>query len=165
MPGVAVAERPDFLPQVMREDVTESGFLAFPDEEYCTRHLQWLRWKDNIVSPFDDTSHVYTYADVFMCKKSNKYFTVRTGTIFQGTKVPLQKWFYAIHLMQQNFNIKSTTMAEKLNVPQRTAYSLMQRLHFAFSEIFKVHQASFMNVSFDELLSRIVLVDIGPMKW
>ena len=68
----------------------------FPDEQSCIEYLEETRWEGNPVSPFDPTSKVYKCkGNRYYCKNTGKYFNVRTGTLFDGTKIPLQKWFIA----------------------------------------------------------------------
>ena len=63
---------------------------AFPTEQKCIKHLERIIWRGIIISPFDPTSKVYKCKDRrYKCKNTNKYFTVRTGTIFDNTKLPL----------------------------------------------------------------------------
>ena len=72
-------------------------FKAFPDELSCIDHLEGLRWNGNVVSPFVPDSKVYKCAtNKYKCKNTGKYFSVRTGTIFDNTKILLQKWFLCL---------------------------------------------------------------------
>ena len=69
---------------------------AFPDEDSCLDHLENIRWKDGITSPFDPESKVYKCKNHrYKCKNTGKYFNVKTNTLFEGTRIPLQKWFIA----------------------------------------------------------------------
>ena len=73
---------------------------TFPDEQSCIDHLEQLRWNGNIISPFDSNSKVYKCANnKYKCKETSKYFNVKTQTLFDNSKVKLQKWFLAIWLV------------------------------------------------------------------
>ena len=73
---------------------------AFPTEQDCIDHLEILRWKGNVVSLFDPTSKVDNCkGNLYKCKETGKYFKVKTDTIFDNTKMELQKWFIAIWLV------------------------------------------------------------------
>ena len=53
----------------------------FPDQDSCIKHLEKLRWKDGVVSPFDKDSKVYVCKNNnYRCKNTKKYFNVKTGT-------------------------------------------------------------------------------------
>lgn len=65
---------------------------AFPNEQTCVEHLEKIRWNGNPVSPFDTESKVYNRkGNRYKCKHTGKYFNVETNTLFDNTKMPLQK--------------------------------------------------------------------------
>lgn len=108
---------------------------AFPDEDACFAHLEYLRWEGNVESPFDPTSKVYKCANNrWKCKNTNKYFTVKTGTIFEDTKIPLTKWFMALYIFSSHKKgISSHQLARDIDVTQKTAWFLLHRLRYAFA--------------------------------
>lgn len=108
---------------------------AFPDEDACFTHLEKLRWNGNVVSPFATDSKVYKCAgNKFKCKSTNRYFTVKTGTIFEDTKIPLQKWFMALYIFSSHKKgISSHQLARDIDVTQKTGWFLLHRLRYAFS--------------------------------
>lgn len=106
---------------------------AFPDEQTCINHLEQLRWSGDVVSPFDETSKVYTTARGYKCKNTGKYFNVRTATLFDNTKVELQTWFIAIYLVTAHKKgISSLQLGRDLNVTQKTAWFMLQRIRNCF---------------------------------
>ncbi|MBS1737898.1 MAG: IS1595 family transposase [Bacteroidetes bacterium] len=107
---------------------------AFPTEQACIDHLEKLQWDGNVVSPFDADSKVYKCAgNKYKCKNTGKYFNVRTGTIFDNTKIPLQKWFLALHVFSSHKKgISSHQLAKDISVTQKTAWFLLHRLRYAF---------------------------------
>jgi transposase-like protein len=108
---------------------------TFPDEQTCIGHLEALRWNGYIVSPFDASSVVYKCKDnKYRCKNTKKYFNVRTGTLFDNTKVPLQKWFLAIWLVTSHKKgISSLQLSRDIDVTQKTAWFLLQRIRKCFN--------------------------------
>jgi transposase-like protein len=71
----------------------------FHDEQTCIDHLESLRWDGNVVSIFYKDSPVYKCkSNKYKCKNTGKYFNVKTGTVFEDTKIPLQKWFMALYV-------------------------------------------------------------------
>lgn len=107
---------------------------TFPDKEACIRHLEILRWNGNVVSPFDTTSKVYKCkGNRYRCKNTGKYFNVKTNTLFDNSKVPLQKWFMAIWLITcHSKGISSTQLARDIGVTQKTAWFLLHRIRNCF---------------------------------
>lgn len=110
---------------------------AFPDEQSCVDHLEALRWNGNIISPFDSSSKVYACkGNKYRCRITGRYFNVRTGTLFDGTKVDLRKWFLAIFLVtKQNFEISSFELATKIQVTQKTAWFMLRRIKNCYQGI------------------------------
>jgi len=107
---------------------------TFPDEETCIVHLEELRWNGHIVSPFDSSSKVYKCANHrYRCKITGKYFNVKTSTLFDNTKVKLQKWFIAIWLVTSHKKgISSLQLSRDINVTQKTAWFMLQRIRACF---------------------------------
>lgn len=106
---------------------------AFPDEQSCIDYLEQLRWKDGVVSPFDPSSKVYKCkGNKWKCYNSQRYFNAKTNTIFEGSKISLQTWYIAIYLYTGNKRgISSYQLAKDLDVTQKTAWFILQRLRYA----------------------------------
>jgi transposase-like protein len=123
---------------------------AFPDEQTCINHLENLRWNGNIVSPFDPASKVYNCAgNKYKCKNTGKYFNVRTNTIFDNTKIPLQKWFLALYVFSSHKKgISSHQLGRDISVTQKSAWFMLHRLRYAFE-----------HPNYQETLSTMVEVD------
>jgi len=107
---------------------------AFPNEQSCIDHLEQLRWNGNVVSPFDPTSKVYACkGNKYRCKNTKKYFNVKTATLFDNTKVSLQKWFMGIYLITGHAKgISSIQLSKDLDVTQKTAWFMLQRIRNCF---------------------------------
>ena len=107
---------------------------TFPDEQTCINHLETLRWNDNVVSPFDETSKVYKCKDnKYRCKNTGKYFNVKTNTIFDNTKLGLQKWFLAIYIVTSHKKgISSLQLSRDLDITQKSAWFMLQRIRKCF---------------------------------
>lgn len=107
---------------------------AFPDEQTCIDHLEQLRWNGTVVSPFDCTSKVYhCKGNKYKCKETGKYFNVKTNTIFDNTKLPLQKWFLAIWLATSHKKgISSIQLSKDINITQKSAWFMLQRIRECF---------------------------------
>ena len=107
-----------------------SFVLQFPDEESCVKYLEKLRWGQDVVSPFDQSSKVYKCKNgKYKCRNSGKYFDVKTGTVFAGTKLPLRLWVFAIFLfISHKRGISSCQLARDLGVTQKTAWNMLHRI-------------------------------------
>ncbi len=107
---------------------------AFPDEQTCIDHLETLRWNGNVVSPFDASSKVYNCkGNKYKCKNTGKYFNVKTETMFDNTKMELQKWFLAIWIVTSHKKgISSLQLGRDLNITQKSAWFMLQRIRKCF---------------------------------
>ncbi|WP_163407132.1 IS1595 family transposase [Flavobacterium ajazii] len=107
---------------------------AFPDEQTCINHLEELRWDGEVISPFDAESKVYKCkGNKYQCKNTGKYFNVKTNTIFDNTKIELQKWFLAIWLATSyKKGISSIQLSKELDITQKSAWFLLQRIRNCF---------------------------------
>lgn len=108
---------------------------TFKDQKTCIKYLEYILWKDRIISPFYPASQVYLAKDdKYICKKTRKYFSVTTGTIFEGTKIPLQKWFLAIYLFTAHKKgISSYQLARDLDITQKSAWFMLYKIRFALN--------------------------------
>ncbi|MCF6295690.1 MAG: IS1595 family transposase [Flavobacteriaceae bacterium] len=107
---------------------------AFPNEQSCIDHLEILRWNGNVISPFNATSKVYNCkGNKYKCKNTGKYFNVKTNTIFDNTKMELQKWFLAIWIVTSHKKgISSLQLGRDLDITQKSAWFMLQRIRNCF---------------------------------
>lgn len=66
----------------------------FPSEEACAQYLRRLRWPDGFRCPGCGGDKGWpTTRDQLRCAKCQRQTSVTAGTIFEGTRKPLQMWF------------------------------------------------------------------------
>lgn len=72
----------------------------FATEDACREYLVKLRWPNGFTCPlcqseggWVDRRHRWT------CQSCRRQFTVTAGTVFEGTRLPLQVWFRAVWLV------------------------------------------------------------------
>jgi transposase-like protein len=69
---------------------------------------------------------------LYKCRDCRKQFTVRMGTIFEETHLPLHKWLQAIHLMcSSKKGISSHQLHRVLECTYKTAWFLSHRIREA----------------------------------
>src|SRR5579862_5457935 len=76
----------------------------FHDEAKAIAHMELGRWPEGVSCPFCGSVNVHkmggkTQAGMFLCNDCRDKFTVRTGTVFERSHIPLHKWLLAMHLM------------------------------------------------------------------
>lgn len=105
----------------------------FSDEEKCLSYLATQRWDGVIVCPHCSNDKVYCFKDKkrFKCSKCREQFTAKVGTIFEGSKIPMRKWYVAIYLVTSHKKgISSHQLAKDIRVTQKTAWFMLQRIRF-----------------------------------
>lgn len=124
----------------------------FPDEASCLKYLEEINWEGNPKSPFDRSSKVYRMSNgMYRCKNTGRNFTVRTGTIYEHTRVSLRKWFIAEWLMvNDQRGISSYQLARNIKVTQKTAWHMLHKIRFSmqYANINELEEA----VEIDETL-------------
>ena len=108
-------------------------YTRFSDEQKCIDFLEELVWKGHPVSPFDKTSKVYKCKNNrYRCANTRKYFTVKTGTIFENTKISLRHWFAAIWMFTSHKSgFSSMELQREFGITQKSAWFMIQRIREA----------------------------------
>ena len=109
-------------------------FEAFPDEQSFLDQLRAIRWQDGEFCPHCGGAKVYHFTDrkTFNCGDCRQRFSIKVGTIFHDTKLPLRKWFMAIWLITNHKKgVASTTLARDLKITQKSAWHVLHRLRHA----------------------------------
>jgi transposase-like protein len=125
--------------------------IALPNEQDCINYLEKYRWNGKAISPFDPTSKVYKCKNNrYKCKNTNKYFNVKIGTIFENSKISLQKWFWVLFdFSSKKKGISSHQLTRELDITQKTAWFMLNRIRYTFD------QPSFIK----EMLKGVVEID------
>lgn len=103
----------------------------YKEESKCIAHLEDLRWGGHVTCIHCKHDKVYRTDRGFKCAnpKCYKKFSVKVGTIFENSKIPLRIWFAAIYLSTSHKKgISSLQLGRDLNIPQKTAWFLNHRI-------------------------------------
>lgn len=109
----------------------------FREEQTCLDFIAEKRWKGTITCPHCGSTKVYKFSDGrrFKCAGCRKQFNAKTGTIFEDTKVHLQKWFVAIYVLSSHKKgYSSHQLARDIEVTQKTAWFLLHRIRWALRQ-------------------------------
>ena len=72
----------------------------------------------------------------YRCRDCRRYFSVKTGTAMERSKIPLRKWGWAIYLEMTNLKgVSSMKLHRDLGVTQTTAWFMLHRIREAFAEV------------------------------
>ena len=112
-------------------------FTRFPDQEACIAHMEKIRWGDSPRCPHCNSSRVARKQEKgrigrWNCHGCKSSFNVLNGTVFEKTRLPLQKWFLAIGLMvNARKSLSSCQLARDLDMKQKGAWYMQQRIRAA----------------------------------
>jgi len=114
----------------------------FHDEKAAFEKLEQIVWPNGPVcphcgnkgdKPFYDLSK--TRIGLKKCGACRKQFTVRVGTVFESSHVPLHKWLQASHLMcSSKKGISAHQLHRVLEVTYKTAWFMAHRLREAMRD-------------------------------
>lgn len=140
-------KEPGPLPETLADLII---YLSDPDR--CIQYAATARWPDGIVCPRCGLieAHIYIRTRrMWECKGCRKQFSVKVGTIFEESRLGMEKWFAGIWMLLNAKNgISSCELSRSLGVTQKTAWFMLQRIRMI------VH-----NGTIEKKLSGIVEVD------
>lgn len=114
----------------------------FPDQQACIDYLESVRYKDGPYCPHcasaDESkvrrSNLKSRVGRWNCHDCKSSFNVLSGTIFQGTHIPLQKWFVAVALVvNAKKSLSSYQLGRDLELNQKSAWYMQQRIRAAMA--------------------------------
>ena len=113
-------------------------FEMFPDEETARKYLEDRLWPLGAICPQcnSGTRVIVRPNGFYRCNGCKKFtFSIRTGTIFGRSKIPLHKWCVALVLIAQRPEIQSELLAAEIGVTQKTAFRMLREVHLAAGDM------------------------------
>lgn len=119
---------------------------VFADGHSAISFLETKRWPDGPICPFCGSDRIYSLKakpesrrpvrpSVHKCATCRKQFTVRIGTVFEDSHIPLNKWLMAIHLMTSSKKgVSSLQLSRELGITEKSAWFLSHRIREAMFE-------------------------------
>lgn len=114
----------------------------FHDEKAAYAYLEAIVWADGVVCPHcGNCGKIYslngekTRIGLKKCAECRKQFTVKVGTVFESSHIPLHKWLQAAYLMSASKKgISAHQLHRILEVTYKTAWFMAHRLRIAMEE-------------------------------
>ena len=123
-----------------REGISLTKLMRmFPDDEAARRWIEAQIWPDGPYCPHCGSTNVQ--CDIkhktmtHRCREcpNRPQFSLKTGTVMQGTKLGYQTWAIAIYLVTTNLKgVSSMKLHRDLDITQKSAWHLAHRLRKAF---------------------------------
>ncbi len=121
----------------MATKTLQEAILYFSDETACIEFLAKARWPDGAHCPRCDSQNVSWVGSrrVWQCKDCRKQSSVKVGTIFEDSPIPLTTWLPAMWLIASNKNgISSYEVMRAFGVTQKTAWFMLHRIRYAMQD-------------------------------
>jgi len=109
-------------------------FEMYPDVETARKYLESRLWPQGVICPKCKGSERITPRKdgFYRCNACKWDFTVRTGTIFERSHIPLHKWIHAMYmLVTARKGISSLQLGKEIGIRQASAWFLLHRLREA----------------------------------
>lgn len=110
----------------------------FTNEAAAVAHMEADRWANGVSCPLcgvvDEAKKMggKTQAGMFLCGACRGKFTVRTGTVFERSHIPLHKWLLATHLMASSKKgISAHQLHRMLGITYKSAWFMAHRIREA----------------------------------
>ena len=109
----------------------------FPTEEAATEWFESAIWPNGRHCPkcgSERTREASHKKMPYWCTDCRSYFSVKTGTVMQSSKIPLRKWAIAIYLCLTSLkSVSSMKLKRDLGVSQPTAWFMLHRIRQAWA--------------------------------
>ena len=117
----------------------QQAIQFFSDYDNCREFMVAVRWEDGIVRCPTCDSEKVTYlenAKLYKCsgKHARQKFSLKVGTIFEDSPIPLEKWLPAVSELfsvSAKNGISSYEIHRALGITQKSAWFMMHRIRLA----------------------------------
>jgi transposase-like protein len=119
----------------------QEAIVYFSDYSNCHNAMVAVRWPDGVVKCPTCGSDKVAYlesARVWKCygKHPRAKFSLKVGTVFEDSPLPLSKWLPALWLLTNCKNgISSYELGRALGITQKSAWFMLHRLRLALQQI------------------------------
>ncbi len=111
----------------------------FPDEDSARQWFEAVMWDGERCCGHCGALNTREVPNAkpmpYWCPDCRSYFSVRTGTVLQKTRVPLRKWAIAIYLELTSLKgVSSMKLHRDIGVSQPTAWFMLHRIREAWNQ-------------------------------
>lgn len=129
-----------------KSEVVEELPRACMEEAAAVEFLEKQRWSGEVVCPHcgvvgtakqlkDDRTGERNKRFLWWCPDCRKQFTVRVGTVFEDSRIPLRNWCYAFWVAcASKKGVSAKQIQRQCQISYKSALFLMHRIRFAMSE-------------------------------
>ena len=109
----------------------------FATEENCREHLFTIRWPQGFTCPrCGHTEYSYhSTRRLYQCKGCAHQTSLTAGTVMENTKLPLQKWFWAIFMADRDKRgVSAMRLRRELSVSYKCAWTVLHKIRKAMGD-------------------------------
>lgn len=112
----------------------------YHDADKAREHLEALLWPDGVICPHCQERGRASKtkggrAGLYFCNACREQFTVTVGTVFERSKIPLNKWVLATHLMSASkTGISAHQLHRMLEITYKSAWFMCHRIREAMGD-------------------------------
>lgn len=132
-------------PELEKHDTIEEVPLACCDEKAAVEFLEKRLWKGTPVCAHCQSLNVYMMKDaktgernkrfLWRCNDCKQQFTVRLGTVFEESRIPLRHWCYAFwRASTSKKGVSALEIKRQCQISYKSALFLMHRIRFAMQQ-------------------------------
>ena len=104
----------------------------FPDEDAARKWWEGIVWPQGRHCPRcgSTRTHEASHAKCpYRCTDCRSYFSAKTGTVIEGSKLPFRTWAFAIHLETTSLKgVSSMKLHRDLGISQKSAWFMLHRI-------------------------------------
>jgi len=103
-----------------------------PDEGECIGALRRIRWPDGTVCPHCSSMNVIRsgrhldFYQRYRCKGCGRIFNDKTGTVFEGSRIPIRVWFFTSLMLQ--YKVSVLELSKTLKMYYDATYRMVKKL-------------------------------------
>src|SRR5580700_9336940 len=115
----------------------QEAIQHFSDEQVCIDAVAKMKWPDGAYCPACLAKKPYYLKTQkrFKCRDCRRQFSVKLGTIFEDSPIPLQKWLPAMWMLTNCKNgVSSWEIHRALGITQKSAWFMLHRLRLAMKQ-------------------------------
>ena len=127
------------------DTITQAVPLACADEKAAVEFMEFQRWEGRPGCPKCGDVAVYQMADSktgerqanyrWRCKGCKQQFTVRTGTVFEDSRIPLRHWCYAFwRASTSKKGVSALEIHRQTGLSYKSALFMLHRIRYAMAD-------------------------------
>lgn len=127
--------------------ILQEAIVYFSDPERCFQYACKIRWPDGYITcprcnsdrhyPIKSMTKKGEVRRLWLCRGCNKQFSVKVGTIFEGSALGLDKWMTAFWMLYNSKNgVSSMEIQRTVGITQRSALFMLGRLRMTTQDDF-----------------------------